>query len=679
MIAPKRQRALHRTTALALAVPVAAWAWVDYRSGLLRDRVQAVAGAATVRMGLVDADLTGRICISDIALGAQFKARAVEASVALPSLLAGKLSADEIRVDSPHIAVRINANGDSDLADLVRRFQRGRPNSPPQRRSAGPVDGIRRILVSAGAFIAHIDGFGEVTATQLQLIPDARGARLITGPVHVHGDNGELKGELDLARGAAEIALPQVSFERVLAVAGHGRLGVQNAVELHDVSIGRLAPEKPFEIHAALDDGGTPRDISATLDSHRTLTVWGERVPLRSFAGLAPRALSLTNAYASGTLTVAASAPGAERRGVRVQVDGQVDGARLDHSAIGPQPIALSGAVRGALTWSSDEVVIDNVAVDIGISHWTASAWWRRRPTLAGNLDLSLAQAPCSELFAALPIEIRSAVDGLAMTGTLGGRAHLAVDLAAPLGDGVALTTEIANHCTVTAEATAGDPTRLATQSDHTFPDGSRARVGPGTDTWTELQRIPRHVVAAFVSAEDGRFYDHHGFDPVQIGKSFEIDLRDRKLTRGGSTISQQLVKNSFLNHRRSLDRKLQEAILTWRLEDRLSKTQILERYLNVIELGPHVFGIHTAARYWFGTSAHELGVRQGAFLAALTSEPQSMSQRIRLASGLDPESAARVDVILAAMFRDGAIDKPTFELARKLPLRFAPAALRQP
>jgi membrane peptidoglycan carboxypeptidase len=200
--------------------------------------------------------------------------------------------------------------------------------------------------------------------------------------------------------------------------------------------------------------------------------------------------------------------------------------------------------------------------------------------------------------------------------------------------------------------------------------------VGRDSPGWVSLHRVPSFVYGAFVSAEDGRFFEHHGFDTTQIAKSFEIDLRDRRLARGGSTISQQLIKNSFLTQRRSLDRKIQEAILTWRLESRLDKKTILERYLNVIELGPHTFGIRAAAQHWFGASPRELSVHQAAFLAALTSEPQSMSRRVRRAGALDPDSAARVDIILYAMRRDGVIDNEQFDHARASQLWFSPAAL---
>jgi membrane peptidoglycan carboxypeptidase len=266
----------------------------------------------------------------------------------------------------------------------------------------------------------------------------------------------------------------------------------------------------------------------------------------------------------------------------------------------------------------------------------------------------------------------------MALAGSFGGRVRLAIDLAAPTGDGVTLDASIADHCRSDGEPPAADVGQLATVGDQTFADGSQARIGPGEPGWLAVRQVPSFVPGAFVSAEDARFFDHAGFDLGQIAHSLEIDLREHRIARGGSTISQQLVKNSFLSQRRSFDRKLQEAILTWRLEARLDKHQILERYLNILELGPHVFGVTAAARHWFAIAPRELSLRQAAFLAALTSEPTAMSRRVRRAAGLDADSAARVDTVLRAMWRDGVIDGAAYEAAKTANLRFAASALKQ-
>ena len=243
------------------------------------------------------------------------------------------------------------------------------------------------------------------------------------------------------------------------------------------------------------------------------------------------------------------------------------------------------------------------------------------------------------------------------MTGSLGGHARVALDLAAPSGDGVQLSLALDGGCHVDTEAPAADVSALAGVVDHVVPDGSTARVGRGAPNWTPLGDMRAHVPAAFVAAEDAAFWDHHGFDLVQIARSLEIDLREHRLARGGSTISQQLIKNAFLTQRRSLDRKLQEAVLTWRLESRLDKRQIRGRYRNIIERGPRLFGIGAAARYWFNEPAAQLTLHQAAFLAAMTSEPTTMSRRVRHAGGLDPDTATRVDIVLHGMWVGGAID----------------------
>ena len=262
------------------------------------------------------------------------------------------------------------------------------------------------------------------------------------------------------------------------------------------------------------------------------------------------------------------------------------------------------------------------------------------------------------------------------MRGAIGGTATATVDLDAELGDGVHLDVDLANGCEVVADAPAVDPRTLTGVAEHRFPDGSRAAVGPGVGDWVDLDRVPAYVRGAFVAAEDARFWDHDGFDLVQIGRSLEIDLREERFARGGSTISQQLIKNAFLHQRRTLARKLEEAVLTWRLEAVVPKAMILARYLNVIELGPGVFGVAAAARHWFGRAPAQLTVRQAAFLAALTPAPRTISARLRQQHRLDPDTAHRVDVVVRAMRRAGVIDAATARAAEHAGLDLRPAAL---
>ncbi|HEY3804782.1 MAG TPA: biosynthetic peptidoglycan transglycosylase [Kofleriaceae bacterium] len=667
-------RLLAATALAAIGVPCGAAALVHARTADVVDHLGRAAGVPAT-IGGVDADLSGRVRLVDVALGSLVAADSVEASIAAGSLFSGQLGADEIRVAGPRVSIDVSPDGDSDLARLVRRL--AKPASPATgvaSNHASATPRLRRIVVSSGSLVAHVAGIGEVEADDVELVPDAGGVRVITGALRARGAIGDVRGELVLARSAAEVALPHVAFGRVLAVAGTGTIHAPaGVIALHDVALGRLAAGGALELRASLDDGGVERPIAAELTSPGRIVVHGDHVPLAAFGGFFPHAIGVDDAYATGTLEVARDAAA---HSLSISGDGTLERVRLSHKMLGEQPITVTTAIRGALLVGPEVLALDHVGIDVGAAHWTFSGWLRHGQPMSGAVDVGLASAPCMDLLAALPIELRGPLDGMTMTGTFGAHAHVAIDLAAPLGEGVTLATELANHCDVSAEPPAADASALATSVEHTFADGSRARIGKGTPNWVELRRLPSHVPAAFVAAEDARFYDHHGFDVAQIAKSLEIDLRDRTIARGGSTISQQLVKNAFLTQRRTLDRKLQEAILTWRLEARLDKATILERYLNVIELGPHLFGLGAAAHYWFGESAGALTIRQAAFLAALTSEPHSMSRRIRRAGGLDADSRARVEVVLHGMWIAGAIDQATFEAARETPMGFAKSAL---
>ncbi len=140
--------------------------------------------------------------------------------------------------------------------------------------------------------------------------------------------------------------------------------------------------------------------------------------------------------------------------------------------------------------------------------------------------------------------------------------------------------------------------------------------------TWRALNRISPHLRKAVVIAEDGTFWTHDGFDLEGMQAAMERNIAKGRLAAGGSTISQQLAKNLFFTPEKTLVRKLQEALVTWRLEQNLTKERILELYLNVVEWGEATFGAEAASRRYFGISAAKLSDRQAAELAAMLPAP---------------------------------------------------------
>ncbi len=139
---------------------------------------------------------------------------------------------------------------------------------------------------------------------------------------------------------------------------------------------------------------------------------------------------------------------------------------------------------------------------------------------------------------------------------------------------------------------------------------------------WTPYADISSGVKRAVLVAEDINFFAHHGFDVTEMQYALEDALDDGEVPRGASTITQQLAKNLWLSASRNPLRKVKEAILTWQLERRLGKQRILELYLNVVELGPGIYGVEAAARHYFGKSAADLNDDEAAQLAASLPNP---------------------------------------------------------
>lgn len=152
-----------------------------------------------------------------------------------------------------------------------------------------------------------------------------------------------------------------------------------------------------------------------------------------------------------------------------------------------------------------------------------------------------------------------------------------------------------------------------------------RARDGGRSLRWSPvpLERISRHMLRTVLVGEDSRFYRHSGFDRVAFEEAMQANLEQRRIAYGGSTISQQTVKNLFFTPSRNPLRKWHELLLTFGMEHALDKQRILEIYLNVAEFGPGVYGVDAAARFYFGVPASRLSRRQAVELAASLPSPR--------------------------------------------------------
>jgi monofunctional biosynthetic peptidoglycan transglycosylase len=184
--------------------------------------------------------------------------------------------------------------------------------------------------------------------------------------------------------------------------------------------------------------------------------------------------------------------------------------------------------------------------------------------------------------------------------------------------------------------------------------------VGPRNHWWTPAEVIPTDMKWAVIVAEDAEFYRHGGVDVKAIKDAIRYDLEHKRFARGASTITQQAAKNLFLSRDKTITRKIEEVYLARRMEQELTKGRILELYLNVVELGPMVYGVGHGARYYFDKPAHALTPRECAFLAAMLPGPQKVYNPYR---HLD-RVLKRSDMILGQLRRNGVLTEAEYRQA---------------
>lgn len=177
-----------------------------------------------------------------------------------------------------------------------------------------------------------------------------------------------------------------------------------------------------------------------------------------------------------------------------------------------------------------------------------------------------------------------------------------------------------------------------------------------------DINKVPKNLQNAFIAAEDNRFYDHIGVDPIGILRAVVTNLTNRGIAQGGSTITQQLAKNAFLSQDQTLKRKIQEAILALELERKYSKKEILEMYMNQIYFGRGAYGIQTAAHTYFGKDVGDLTLAECAMIAGLPKSPNYYSSSVN-------EATARKNVVVGQMEKYGYITPSQAEEAKKASL----------
>jgi hypothetical protein len=309
---------------------------------------------------------------------------------------------------------------------------------------------------------------------------------------------------------------------------------------------------------------------------------------------------------------------------------GSLENLRLLRPALAPHELSgirlgwrFDGDVNADLSSvhiQSAEVSLGNVRLELG---GDASA-------RAGELKLAIvAEVPlasCSDLLAAMPRGMVPLLEGVRMEGTFAAKAKVNYDRLHPEAADVVL--EVNNQCRIAEFTPAISPARFRRLwvREVKGADGLPMEIesGPGSPDWVPYEDISPYLETSIIVCEDAGFFGHHGFDYKALESATRQNLQVGRFLRGASTVSMQLAKNLYLGKEKTLSRKIQEAVLTLLLEQEMSKHELMELYLNVIEFGPGIYGVRQAARYYFNEEPRDLSLGQALYLASILPSPDT-------------------------------------------------------
>ena len=307
--------------------------------------------------------------------------------------------------------------------------------------------------------------------------------------------------------------------------------------------------------------------------------------------------------------------------------DAKVTSGAITSKVLARDPLtAIDFELRGQLWYNPDRTFslndaharLGKIPVDFSISHV--------RPVESDQNIFRLhveSAANAEDFIPSLPAGFAPLLSGYKLTGPYTAQLDLAFDENRP--DDLALNVDIdLDRVKTEAFDPRSDFSMLKNKSFLVCINAATVpiEIGPKDPNWVGFYDLPRNTAYAFVASEDGKFFSHNGFDIRAIRAGLIANIKAKKFVRGGSTISQQVVKNVFLNHDKTASRKFQEAFLTWQMEQNLTKLMIFELYLNLAHFARDTYGIRAAAQYYFKKNVANLTLRESLFLASILPNP---------------------------------------------------------
>ncbi|MCO4762691.1 MAG: transglycosylase domain-containing protein [Myxococcales bacterium] len=246
-----------------------------------------------------------------------------------------------------------------------------------------------------------------------------------------------------------------------------------------------------------------------------------------------------------------------------------------------------------------------------------------RRPVI--DMTLTLPDQDCGVLLSALPTAMLPTLGRVSARGRLSGWLDLRFDVAHPYYSELDFGLKD-KRCKdlkldkIDVAELDGEFVRKVNEDGKIL---DHVKIGPASDAWAKLGKVPSWVPYAMITTEDGGFWRHRGLNAFLLNRAIRLDLHYGRFVYGGSTITQQLAKNLFFTRSKFLARKLEELLAVWAMERGLAKVRIIEIYMNAVEFAPHVYGVTRGAMHYFGKRASRLTPLEAAWLGSIKPCPR--------------------------------------------------------
>lgn len=283
---------------------------------------------------------------------------------------------------------------------------------------------------------------------------------------------------------------------------------------------------------------------------------------------------------------------------------------------------AKSVRVRGAVDEAAlREGIIKDEQLSFQVGGVSASGAVTFKDRKNFSVHVSVPRTECQTVIDSAPTAFVDKIVGMKLSGTVEPELHVEGE-----GGKFNVKLRLGNRCRVESVPDSLSVKAFSKKFKRTVPGVNgdvEVESGPGSGSWTPLTRISPFMVKAVMTTEDTGFLVHRGVVEQSVANSMRENLEKGRFARGGSTVTMQLAKNLWLSRTKTIARKAQEFFLTTYLEQSLTKEEIMELYLNVVEFGPEVYGIKQAADHYFGKEPMELTVAEAAFLASVLPSPK--------------------------------------------------------